>query len=85
MRGGIEQLMLEHRAGVGGELDVALGDEKGELLGLGVRGVRGRGSVSVGLLEVDADLSVGGALHGTEGERRTERRDVEAGKGEESA
>jgi len=110
---GIEQVLLERGAGVGGKLEVSLGDKKGELLGLGVHGVRGRddssaqgvprreeavvpngvgtwrrdqgtqpgqetlrthlgigGSVSVGLLEVDADLSVGGARRGTEGERR---------------
>jgi len=42
MPGGIEQVPLERGAGVGGKLEVSLGDNDGELLGLGVHGVRGR-------------------------------------------
>jgi len=42
MPGDIEQVPLERGAGVGGKLDVSLGGSDGELLGLGVHGVRGR-------------------------------------------
>lgn len=42
MPGGIEQLLLERGAGADGKLEVSLGGMDGELLGLGVHGVRGR-------------------------------------------